>query len=121
MGESLKKRDEIRLEDTWDLGAMMPSDQVWEELFKGTKDRLETYRSFQGKIKEDGQALCDCLAFDDGISQDIETLYVYAKQSLDQDTGNQKYQEYTDRARISSMAGSRVCSRLLPICSNRRS
>lgn len=33
MGESLKKRDEIRLEDTWDLGAMMPSDQVWEELF----------------------------------------------------------------------------------------
>ena len=64
----------------------MPSDQVWEELFKGTKDRLETYRSFQGKIKEDGQALCDCLAFDDGISQDIETLYVYAKQSLDQDT-----------------------------------
>lgn len=76
MGESLKKRDEIRPEDTWDLGAMMPSDQVWEELFKGTKDRLETYRSFQGKIKEDGQALCDCLAFDDGISQDIETLYV---------------------------------------------
>ena len=28
MGESLKKRDEIRLEDTWDLGAMMPSDPV---------------------------------------------------------------------------------------------
>lgn len=114
MGESLKKRDEIRLEDTWDLGAMMPSDQVWEELFKGTKDRLETYRSFQGKIKEDGQALCDCLAFDDGISQDIETLYVYAKQSLDQDTGNQKYQEYTDRADALSCQAAGLSAFIVP-------
>ncbi len=37
MGESLKKRDEIRPEDTWDLGAMMPSDQVWEELLRGRR------------------------------------------------------------------------------------
>lgn len=98
MGEKLKKRSEVCVEDTWDLSAMVPSDAVWEQLFKETEARLKEYGRFAGKLSESGEKLLELLMLDDEISGDLETLYVYAKQSSDQDTGNQKYQELTERA-----------------------
>ena len=56
MGESLKKRDEIRLEDTWDLGghdALRPG--LGGALLRD-EGQTGDIQKFPGKIKEDGQA-----------------------------------------------------------------
>ncbi len=62
------------------------------------------------------QARCffSCLKFDEEISLKIETLFVYAKQKSDEDTGNARYQEFSSRARSLSYEAAGLSSFLIP-------
>jgi oligoendopeptidase F len=96
--KSLPKRDEIAVEDTWDLEAIYASDDVWEKEFEETKQMLPELKSFQGKLGESAETLFTYLQKQDEVTKKLGKLYTYAHMRYDQDTTNSFYQGLNDRA-----------------------
>lgn len=110
----MKKREEIPVNDTWNLADILASEEEWEKLFRDTERSLPGYKNFEGHLAESGEVLFSCLKFDEEISLKIETLFVYGKQKSDEDTGNAKYQGFASRARAISYQAADLSSFLLP-------
>lgn len=45
------KRSEQKINDTWNMEDMFPSDKVWEEDFEKATKEVAKYKEFSGKIK----------------------------------------------------------------------
>lgn len=110
----MPKREEIAQKDTWKLEDMLESDEAWEELYAKEKEEIGQYAQFKGRLKESADTLYACLKFDDDCSWKVEILYVYARMRMDQDTGNQKYQEMFARAQSLSCQAVQQASFVLP-------
>jgi oligoendopeptidase F len=96
--KSLPKRNEVAVEDTWDLEAIYASDDVWEKEFEETKQMLPELKSFQGKLGESAETLYTYLQKQDEVTKKLGKLYTYAHMRYDQDTTNSFYQGLNDRA-----------------------
>jgi oligoendopeptidase F len=96
--KSLPKRNEVAVEDTWDLEAIYASDEVWEKEFEETKQMLPELKSFQGKLGESAETLYTYLQKQDEVTKKLGKLYTYAHMRYDQDTTNSFYQGLNDRA-----------------------
>ncbi len=92
------KRSEQKINDTWNMEDMFPSDKVWEEDFEKATKEVAKYKEFSGKIKDSKDKLIEFLKFNDEISLLAERLYVYANQKYHEDMGNGKYQAYSGKA-----------------------
>lgn len=110
----MKKRDEIAKEFTWNMEDMFPSDDAWNALYEETKQNLSGYQSFKGKLADSAENLYQCLKFDDGCSERIERLFVYARQKSDEDTTNQVYQEMSGRAQLLANTAAELSSFIIP-------
>lgn len=108
------KREEIALEDTWKLEDMLASDREWENLYQQEKEELQKYPQYKGRLGESADTLYQCLKFDDERSWKIEILYMYARMRMDQDTGNQHYQEMFARAQSLSSSAAQQSSFMAP-------
>jgi oligoendopeptidase F len=110
----MKKRSEIAVADTWRLEDMLASDEAWEQLFAEAAEELKTYETFRGTLASSADALYQCLSFDDQSALKMETLYVYAKMRLDEDTANQKYQDMFARAQSLSYQAAELSAYMIP-------
>lgn len=110
----MKKREEIRVCDTWNLADILPDDAAWEALFHETEEEINGYKRFEGHLAESGGMLLECLKFDENISLKVERLYVYGKQKSDQDTGNAVYQNFAARALALSYKAAGLSSCIVP-------
>ena len=110
----MKKRSEADMNHTWKLEDMMPDNQTWEALFEKTAARVKQYGEFRGTLAESADALYRCLKFDDGISLDIERLYVYARMRSDEDTAEQTYQDMFGRVQSLSFEAAERSSFIVP-------
>jgi oligoendopeptidase F len=95
---ALPKRDEIPVEDTWELEAIYENDQQWEEEFKEIKALLPEMKEYKGKLAESADKLYNALQKQDEITIKLGKLYTYAHMRYDQDTTNSQYQGLNDRA-----------------------
>jgi oligoendopeptidase F len=95
---ALPKRDEIPVEDTWELEAIYENDQQWEEEFKEIKALLPEMKEYKGKLAESADKLYNALQKQDEITIKLGKLYTYAHMRYDQDTTNSHYQGLNDRA-----------------------
>ena len=110
----MKKRSEADMNHTWKLEDMMPDNQTWEALCEKTAARVKQYGEFRGTLAESADALYRCLKFDDGISLDIERLYVYARMRSDEDTAEQTYQDMFGRVQSLSFEAAERSSFIVP-------
>ena len=110
----MKKRSEADMNHTWKLEDMMPDNQTWKALFEKTAARVKQYGEFRGTLAGSADALYRCLKFDDGISLDIERLYVYARMRADEDTAEQTYQDMFGRAQSLSFEAAERSSFIVP-------
>lgn len=110
----MKKREEIRVEDTWRMEDLFVSDEAWEESFKKVQHEILKYGSFKGKLAESSEMLYHGLAFDDACSLALERLVVYARQKSDENTKNSKYQDYSGRARTLSVKAAALSAYMMP-------
>ncbi|MCF6409188.1 oligoendopeptidase F [Pseudalkalibacillus salsuginis] len=95
--KSLPKRDEIPVEDTWDLEDIFETDEVWEQEFKQVKELIPQIDRYQGKLGESSATLYEALQLQDEITKRLGKLYTYAHMRNDQDTTNSFYQGLNDR------------------------
>ena len=85
MAERVKKRSEIREQDTWKLEDMIASPEKFEELADGVEERIPGYETYRGKLGSSADLLKSYLEFDESMDETISLLYAYAMQKRDQE------------------------------------
>ncbi|WP_257349137.1 oligoendopeptidase F [Pseudalkalibacillus decolorationis] len=96
--KSLPKRDEIPVEDTWNLEDIFETDERWEEEFKQVKQLIPEIDQYQGRLGDSAETLYEAMQLQDEITMRLGKLYTYAHMRYDQDTTNSFYQGLNDRA-----------------------
>lgn len=107
MAKELLTRDQVKVEDTWNLKDMYASDRDWEEDIKVILGKAEELVKFEGKVCESADTLLQVLELSAFISEKLEFAYNYAARLFDEDQGNTLHQSMNQKvfsimAKISS-------------------
>ena len=81
-------RDQVRVEDTWDLTALYPAPADWTAQLADLRSRFEKIANFKGRVGESPQTLLDCLEFEKSLSLQIERLGHYASLRSSEDSSD---------------------------------
>ena len=117
--ERLPKRDEVRLEDTWDLTVLYDSDEAWGDALEATKPLVAELAAYKGRLGEGAAILLECLKLDSRLDRQLDSLRNYAYLKTAEDQGNGHYQGLMGRFRFevtrASEAGSFIRPELLAL------
>jgi len=107
MAKELLTRDQVNVEDTWNLKDMYSSDSDWEEDIKVILGKTEELVKFEGRVCESADTLLQVLELSAFISEKLEFAYNYAARLFDEDQGNTLHQSMNQKifsimAKISS-------------------
>lgn len=106
---ALPKREDIPVEETWDLEAIYPSVAAWEQAFEKVKELIAEAEQFKGKIGESADSLYALLKKQDEVTELLYKVYVYAHMKNDENTANATFQALHDRASsLAAVAGSKL-------------
>lgn len=94
----LKRREEVRKEDTWALEDLYESDEAWEADCRRLEAELPALGSWAGRLGEGAGVLLEMQRTCDRLHMLAEKVYVYANQRLHEDTDNGHYQNLAARA-----------------------
>jgi oligoendopeptidase F len=97
--KEILKRDQIPVEETWNLEAIYNSIEEWEKAFEEVKSLVPTVVAFKGKLGESSDTLYEALKAQDELTMRFSKLMVYAHMKADEDTANPKFQALNDRGR----------------------
>ncbi len=92
MAKELLKREEVKVEDTWDLTDMYESNEAWEEELKKIETLIAEIAGMEGTCLDSAKNLLTVLEKDAACAQKIELAYSYAERLFDQDQKNTKHQ-----------------------------
>ena len=95
---AIPKRSEVRVEDTWDLSDIFPSDEAWQAEYEAMKALPAQIAAFRGTL---GRSASDLLAWyrkQDELSVRLTKLHGYANCHSDEDTANARYVDMKSRA-----------------------
>ena len=81
-------RNEIPVQDTWDLALLYPDDQAWEADFAALQAQWPGILEFKGHVGASAQSLRDVLEFEKTLSVKIERLYHFAMLRIAENSSN---------------------------------
>ncbi len=90
-------RSEIDAKYKWDMTAVYPTEEAWEEDLNFVKELYPGILEFKGKLVSSPDVLLEALELDNKINQTLWKLYHYASNSSNADVRNEKYQEMVQR------------------------
>lgn len=96
--ERLKKREEVKREDTWAIEDLYQNDGEWEEDYQRLSERIPKLLEFKGRLGEGADVLLAMQKLWDELNMLAEKVYVYAGQKMHEDTENGVYQNLSNRA-----------------------
>lgn len=96
--KSYTSRNEVPINEKWDLTDLYPEISKWEEDLLSIEKMSEKLKAFDGEIK-DGQSLFDYLNLNEELSFVFNKLFAYAMLNVDEDTRETKSQSLLDRAK----------------------
>ena len=95
MAKELLKREEVRVEDTWNLSDMYATEADWEAALAEAEKLVSEIESFEGKCTASAQNLLTVLDKHAQAYQILSLAYNYAQRLFDQDQKNAKHQAMT--------------------------
>ena len=96
---NVPERSEIPEKDRWNLEAIYPSFEAWEESFNAISPRIDALSSYAGHLGEDGGAkLLEFLKEDEAVSLEFDKLYLYANMKSHEDLRVTRPMEMVGRA-----------------------
>ena len=98
MAKTLPKREEVQIEDTWDLTPMYADAKAWEADLAKLDAKADALASYEGRMGESAQSLLEVMQLSDAIGLLIGRVYNYASRLYDQDLGNAKHQAMSAKA-----------------------
>jgi oligoendopeptidase F len=81
-------RDQVKIEDTWDLAALFATPEAWSEAFVGLQKTYEAAAQFRGRVGSSAAVLRECLEFDKALNLTIERLGHYASLRSSEDSSD---------------------------------
>ncbi len=93
----LPPRNEVNIEDTWDLTKLFSDDDAWEESFQEFEKTIDGYAQFKGTLSDSPESLAACLKFDSQVDRMAERLGNYAYLKTTEDQTNNDYQRMMGR------------------------
>ncbi|MBR3217454.1 MAG: oligoendopeptidase F, partial [Exiguobacterium sp.] len=91
-------RQQVPVEETWNLETIYSNDEAWESDFQALKEKVPALIGFKGRLGESAETLYEALQLRDDLSRQLHKLYTYAHMRYDEDTANSHYQALNDRA-----------------------
>lgn len=108
--KKLRQRNEIPVEDTWNLEDLYISDEAWEaELMSVAEDQAHL-TSFAGRLSESADILLEYLTGMENVDEKTAKLGNYCNRKADQDTRNTFYQAMVGKYRSKLVALGAACS-----------
>ena len=98
MSEKILKRSEVKVEDTWNLSDIFPSDEAWHEALEELKTYVPRLAAFQGRLCESAETLLEYMKLGDEIGIRVSMVYGYANCASDVDTSVGYYQNMKGQA-----------------------
>ena len=90
-------RDQIAVEDTWDLTTMYPNDEGWQTAAGEIPALIEKAASYQGRLGEGAAVVAEALRAMNTLEERLSMLVVYASLRRDEDTtyteANARYEQ----------------------------
>lgn len=108
------KRDEVQVEETWNLERIFPSDEAWNDEYKNIEQLIPEADQYKGKLNDGPEMLLKALTYRDEILQRFGVLYTYSHLKTDQDTTNGTYQAMDSRAQSLAVKVSTKLAFFLP-------
>lgn len=110
----LPNRDEVAIEDTWDLTYLFATDEDWTTSLEKLDSQIERYESFKGHLSDGPEVLADCLQFDSDLERICDKLSNYAYLKTTEDQTNSTYQGFLARFRNVATKASEAASFIRP-------
>ncbi len=107
-------RDQIALEDTWDLTTIYPTDDAWEAEYGTVAAGLEAATGFRGRLGESPAALLEAMDAIFGLQLRITRLAVYASLRRDEDSTSSEANVRYERAIVASIQAGEALAFLQP-------
>ncbi len=79
-------RDEIPDKYKWNVAALFPNDDAWEDEYERLQEALEELPEFEGTLAKSASNLADYFERRDALLQQVELLGMYASLRSDEDT-----------------------------------
>ena len=99
---TLPSRDDVDINDSWDLASLYLDNEAWEADFKNLDALIPRFEEYRGKLAESAAMLADALSFDSEFDRIAERLGTYAFLKTTEDQGNSDYQAM--KARFQNLA-----------------
>jgi oligoendopeptidase F len=87
-GATVPVRDEVAIEDTWDLGPVFESPAAWQQAFERLQSEYPAVREWTGRVGESSANLAAVLEFEKKLDMACENLRVYASLKCAEDASN---------------------------------
>lgn len=97
MAKTLPTRDQVAVEDTWNLSLMYADCEAWEADLKQAQEMGKKLAGQEGHVCDSAQSLLDTLRQQTELYRKLGHLGVYVSCLSDQDTGNDTHQEMSQR------------------------
>ncbi len=95
---TLPRRAEVPVEQTWDIASVYPSDAAWEAAVRTTEAALDQPTRYRGHLGESASVLVEALQTRDRLQGDIWRIYLYASMQAAVDSSDQAAQARVQRA-----------------------
>jgi oligoendopeptidase F len=95
----MKTREEVAVEDCWNLKPLYASQQDWEQVFKKFAPNSQkapywpALQDYQGKLEQGPEKVKEMLDLLMGIDRELSKLYTYAHLRHDEDIANPQYKK----------------------------
>ena len=94
----IPNREEIPVEETWDLTDLFASDEAWQNAFDKAREKVSQLSSYAGRLGESGAVLLAYLDQMQDVKNQLSSLMNYAQRKTDQDTRVAEYQAMSSKA-----------------------
>lgn len=92
--QKVLKREEVKLEETWDLTSIFSNDTLWEEEYESLSKEILEFEKYQNTMTDSAENVYETIKKMEDIGLRFGKVYVYAHLNSDADTTNTKYQTY---------------------------
>lgn len=95
---ALPAREAVPTDEKWDLEAIYPNTEAWENAFQKVKHFISQVETFKGRSGESAATLYALLKKRDELTETLYKVYVYAQMKNDENTADADRQALNDRA-----------------------
>ncbi len=97
MAKNIPERNEVRVEDTWDLGALYATKEAWEGDLARIRDLTEKLAAMEGHVTSSAKELLSVLRQSAEAEELLGRAFSYAERLYDQDQKNTEHQAMSQK------------------------